>query len=116
MISAYLERRWFRLDWRCIQKNFYWIVAVLFAFAAGGWMVSIRVEEQNLPYLQSATNRFERVQRIAGPNPEATVRCLNRKADVAEDVAEIAKWDERMGAPSADLSSIPECPIAPASK
>lgn len=110
MMTPTLAKRMHRLDWLCIQRNFYWVMAVLFAFAVGGWVTSIRVQEQNLPYLQSATNRYERVQRIAGPNPEATVNCLHRKAEAAEDAAEAAKKDELMGAPSVDLEKIPDCP------
>lgn len=112
MMPAYLEKRSRLLDWRCIQRNFYWVCAVLFAFAAGGWAVSVRVEEQRLPYLERSTLRFESVQRLAGANPETAIKCERRRGDKAEDVAsqavESAVTDNDRIIP--DLNSIPECP------
>lgn len=118
MITGYVERNAHRFDWRCIQRNFYWIMALLFAFAAGGWLTSIRVQEQNLPYLKRSTNRFEQVQRVAGPNPEAAIKCERRRGDVAESVATDAIISAlTAGATDApDLNRIPDCPPAPTAK
>ncbi len=98
------------INWIMICRKVKLLGLIGAAAATGSWVTSIRLDEQSLPYLQQATNKFERVQVVAGPNPEATVKCLNRKADAAEKVAIAAKYDEAVGAPSADLNKIPDCP------
>ena len=107
------EKRQFHVDWICVQRVVYLGCAFALTFAAGGWLVSIRVQEQNQPYLLKATHQFEQVQKVAGPNPVATIKCERRRGDVAEHVAEKAKSDVFIGAPSADLNTIPDCPPPP---
>ncbi len=85
----------------------------VFMFAAGGWWRSIDVQEESLPYKERSTSQLESLQQKAGADPAKTIRCLTRKADVAEHVAEKAKADVYIGAPSADLHSIPDCPAPP---
>jgi len=112
-MTAILEKRPLAIDWVCVQRGVYFACAFALTFAAGGWLVSIRVEEQNQPYLLKATHQFEQVQKVAGPNPVATIKCERRRGDVAETVAAKAKADVLIGAPSADLNSIPDCPPPP---
>lgn len=99
------------------RLNFIWLLALVkkwalpFGFMAmGAWAMSIHDQAARIPYQKKATAAFERVERVAGKDPVATVRCLHRKADVAEDVAQTAKHDDFIGAPSADLNKIPDCP------
>ena len=114
MTISSVEKPRFHIDWHCVQKLVKQGGALAFAFAMGGRLVSIRAEEGQLAYRAAATQKFERVQAVAGPNPVAQVKCLTKKADKAEQVAEDAVAVSSFQAvPEAALGAIPDCPPAP---
>lgn len=114
MMAAKLEHPRFRIDWLCVQRVFYYALAFMAVFAAGGWLTSIRVQESTLPYKNRATAHYEDVQRVAGPNPVATIKCLRHRGDVGEAVADQAVAVSNFSAvPDQLLEAIPDCPAAP---
>lgn len=97
---------WVKLCWAAKSLSKYAIV-----FALGGWMVSIRAQESQLPYMQRATHQAEKIQQAAGPDPLKTIECERRRGAKAEVVAEQAvKISENRIVPRKLLDQIPDCP------
>lgn len=115
-MMAVIGRSWLRIDWVLVQSFLKKWGPVAFAFALGGWVASARDDASQIPYLKRSTSHFEAVQAVAGPNPVATVKCLHKKADKAEDVATHAVESSILDAPAPNLGSIPECPPVPGEK
>lgn len=112
-MMAAIGRSWLKIDWLTVQRLARRYGVVAFAFAAGGWVASIRDDASQIPYQKRSTNNLEQVQAVAGPNPVATVKCLHRKADKAEDVAAEAVVSSVTDAPAPNLGTIPVCPPVP---
>lgn len=77
-----------RIDWICVQRAFLLTMGFFFAFAAGGWLVSIRVQEASLAYKNRSTAQLEVIHKEVGSNPVAQIQC-DRK--VAAAVATVLK-------------------------
>lgn len=110
---VFIENATPHVDWVQVCRAVRILGFGAFMFAAGGWWRSIDVQEASLPYKDRSTAQLEVLKQKAGPDPAKTINCLTRKAKVAEHVAEKAKNDQFVGAPSADLNSIPDCPALP---
>jgi len=108
------------------HKTFDW-VTLLYAlkkagpfvvvFGIGGWTNSIINHAADLPYLKRATHELQQVQKVAGPDPVSTVKCLRKSTQVAKETAGqavIALTNEAVAAPS--LDRIPNCPPPPVAK
>lgn len=99
------------VDWSKLNRRLPIIASHVIAFAVGGWAVSIRAQEAELPYKDRATHKLERLQAVAGPNPLATINCERRRGTVAEVVAVQAVRLSSYQAVSGDLlDKIPDCP------
>jgi hypothetical protein len=112
MSMATMEPHGLRIDWRCVQKAFRYALGFGFAFALGGWVVSIRVQEASLAYKNQATHQLEAIHKAVGPNPVAEINCERKKSAVAIGVAAklavIAKADDP-AVPIPSLAAIPHC-------
>lgn len=116
MNSAILDRTKFGLDWGAVFHRTRQFAAYVIVFAIGGWVTAIRDQSADLPYKDRQTIRQEQLQKVAGPNPLATVKCLTRKSAVATKVAKqavkAATADDDTPVPN--VGQIPNCPTPPA--
>lgn len=104
----------FRINWVCVQTAFNYAIAFAAVFAAGGWLVSIRVQEASKPYQDRQAMAYEQVQKVAGPNPVASIKCERKRADTAVRVADQAVEVSNFAAvPDKLLQAIPACPPPP---
>lgn len=98
--------RQFRVDWHCVLKNVRIGMAIVGAFAIGGWVTSIRLQEQKIPYLQRSTAKFEVIRGAVGANAVEQIRC-DRK--VAAAVATVLK-NKQANTPVRDVLPVVVCP------
>lgn len=103
------------LPWRRIAKTVRTLGIAAISFAAGGWVVSIRDQAAQLPYLERTTAHHEQEQRVLGGNPMALVRCERRRTRIAEKTAvQAVLAAEIANVPVPALTEVPpECPPAP---
>lgn len=99
------------VNWVWIRDQMPRVGAVVFAFALGGWVVSIRDQAATLPYKNAATVKLQQVEKVAGLNPVAQINCLARKSAVATAAAHQAvKAVNDENTPVPNLSDIKNCP------
>lgn len=114
MNAIVIGNRRFHIDWTEVCKWTKELGKLAFAFALGGWLVSIRAQEGQLPYRTEATHQLEQVKKVAGPNPVATIACERNRANVAEAVADQSVAVSNFAAVQPGiLKAIPDCPPAP---
>jgi hypothetical protein len=113
MITSSMEKPGFHINWTWLLKLAKQGGALAFAFALGGWIVSIRAQEASLPYKERSTVQLETIHKEVGKNPIATIKCERNRADVAEAVADQAVAVSNFAAvPNKLLDVIPDCPAA----
>jgi hypothetical protein len=74
-------------DWLGLRAFLRKWAPMVFAFALGGWCTSIADKSAQLPYKDRATANFEQVQKVAGPNPVASIDCTRAENKVLRGVA-----------------------------
>lgn len=119
MNSALLERTSFNLDWVNVLRRVKQVGAYAIVFALGGWVARINDGAADIPYKTSATAHYEQVEKVAGPNPVAKIKCLTVKSAIATSVAKqavSAATADNNAPPVPNLAQIPNCQPKPAPK
>lgn len=102
MNAVVIGNRRFPIDWGQACKWTKELGKLAFAFALGGWVVSIRAQEATIPYKDRSTVQLEQIHKAVGANPVQQIQC-DRK--VAAAVAEVVK------SKAADDTAVSELPV-----
>jgi hypothetical protein len=100
------------LPWRRIAGTVRMLGIIAISFAAGGWLVSIRDQAAQLPYLERTAANHEHEQKVLGANPVALVKCERRRVRIAESNAlQAVQAAQAANVPLPNLADVPPpCP------